>query len=129
MELDPQQSKAARHQIDRIQSQLRRIDEEILPEKKPHVEPSATHHDSGTEHAAREQTGDRARAGSLVGVHEELVASGAELSYTAVTAFCRRHGIGYALPAPAGRYDFAAGEEMQHDTSPHELELCGKKRK
>jgi ParB family transcriptional regulator, chromosome partitioning protein len=65
MELDPKQSKAARHQIDRIQSQLRRIDEEILPEKKPHVEPSATHHDSGTEHAAREQTGDRASAGSL----------------------------------------------------------------
>jgi predicted transcriptional regulator len=52
--------------------------------------------------------------GNLVRVHEELVASGAELSYTALTAFCRRHGIGYALPAPAGRYDFAPGEEMQH---------------
>jgi len=65
MELDPQQSKAARHQIDRIQSQLHRIDEEILPEKKQHVEPSATHHDSGTEHAEGEQTGDRASAGSL----------------------------------------------------------------
>jgi ParB family chromosome partitioning protein len=64
-ELDEQQSKAARHQIDRIQRQLHRIDEEIQPEKKPHVEPSATHHDSGTEHAAREQTGDRASAGSL----------------------------------------------------------------
>src|SRR5881628_2157511 len=65
MELDHQQSKAARHQIDRIQSQLRRIDEEILPEKKPHVEPSATHHDSGTACAASEQTGDRAGAGDL----------------------------------------------------------------
>ncbi len=64
-DLDPQQSKAARHQIERIQSQLRRIDEEILPEKKPHVEPSATHHDSGTECAASEQTGDRAGAGNL----------------------------------------------------------------
>jgi ParB family chromosome partitioning protein len=64
-ELDPQQAKAARHQIERIQSQLRRIDEEILPEKKPHVEPSATHHDSGTECAASEQTGDRAGAGDL----------------------------------------------------------------
>src|SRR5438270_9967451 len=67
--------------------------------------------------------------GNLVRVHEELVASGAELSYTALTAFCRRHGIGYAPPAPAGQYDFAPGEEMQHDTSPHELELAGKKRK
>src|SRR5207302_322326 len=65
MELDHQQSKAARHQIDRIQKQLRRIDEEIQPEKKPHVEPSATHYDSGTECAAREQTGDRAGAGDL----------------------------------------------------------------
>jgi len=64
-ELDDQQSKAARHQIDRIQKQLHRIDEEIQPEKKPHVEPSATHHDSGTEHAGGEQTRDRAGAGDL----------------------------------------------------------------
>jgi len=62
-------------------------------------------------------------------VHEELLASGAELSYPALTAFCRRHGIGQAPPMPAGRYHFAPGEEMQHDTSPHELELGGKKRK
>src|SRR6266540_1403845 len=64
-ELDDQQAKAARQQIERIQNQLRRIDEEILPEKKPHVEPSATHHDSGTECAASEQTRDRAGAGDL----------------------------------------------------------------
>ena len=64
-DLDRQQGKAARHQIERIQSQLRRIDEEILLEKKPHVEPSATHHDSGVEHAASEQAGDRAGAGHL----------------------------------------------------------------
>src|SRR5207247_5490802 len=64
-DLDHQQSKAARHQIERIQNQLRRIDEEIQPEKKPHVEPSAAHHDSGTEHAGSEQTGDRAGAGNL----------------------------------------------------------------
>ena len=62
-------------------------------------------------------------------VHEELVAGGAELSYTALTAFCRRHGIGYAPPVPAGRYDFSPGEELQHDTSPHDLELGGKKRR
>jgi hypothetical protein len=67
--------------------------------------------------------------GNLVRVHEELLAGGAELSYAALTAFCRREGIGHAPAAPAGRYDFAPGEEMQHDTSPHELELAGKKRK
>jgi len=64
-----------------------------------------------------------------VRVHEELRAGGAELSYAALTAFCRRHGIGYQPPVAAGQYDFAPGEEMQHDTSPHELELAGKKRK
>jgi ParB/RepB/Spo0J family partition protein len=64
-ELDDQQSKAARRQLERIQSQLRRIDETILPEKKPHVEPSATHHDSGTECKTSEQTRDRAGAGDL----------------------------------------------------------------
>jgi hypothetical protein len=67
--------------------------------------------------------------GNLVRVHEELLAGGAQLSYAALTAFCRRHGIGYQPPAPVGQYDFAPGAEMQHDTSPHELELAGKKRK
>ena len=62
-------------------------------------------------------------------VHEELVAGGAELSYPALTGFCRRHGIGYAPPVPAGQYEFSPGEELQHDTSPHELELAGRKRK
>src|SRR5204863_6225104 len=42
--------------------------------------------------------------GNLVRVHEELAASGAEMSYAALTAFCRRHGIGYAPPAPSGQY-------------------------
>src|SRR5215471_16988418 len=67
--------------------------------------------------------------GNLARVHEELVAAGVELSYPALTAFCRRHHIGYQPPLPAGRFDFSAGEELQHDTSPHELELAGKKRK
>jgi hypothetical protein len=64
-ELDDQQSKAARHQIERIQSQLRRIDEAIQLEKKPHVEPIATHHDPGAECEASEQTGDRTGYGNL----------------------------------------------------------------
>jgi ParB/RepB/Spo0J family partition protein len=64
-ELDHQQCKAARHQIERIQNQLRRIDEKLLAEKETHVEPGATHHDSGTERAASEQTRDCAGAGDL----------------------------------------------------------------
>jgi hypothetical protein len=67
--------------------------------------------------------------GNLVRVHEELVASGAALSYQALTAFCRRHGIGQPPVVAAGRYEFSPGEEMQHDTSPHEVRLGGRKRK
>lgn len=66
--------------------------------------------------------------GNLVRVHEELLAGGVELSYPALTAFCRRHGIGQAPVAPAGRYHFEPGEEIQHDTSPHEVQLAGNKR-
>jgi transposase len=57
--------------------------------------------------------------GNLVRVHEELEAQGALLSYQALTAYCRRHGIGYQPPVPAGRYEHPPGREMQHDTSPH----------
>ena len=32
--------------------------------------------------------------GNLVRVHEELVSAGAQLSYQALTAFCRHQGIG-----------------------------------
>jgi transposase len=67
--------------------------------------------------------------GNLVRVHEELATSGAALSYQALTAFCRRHGIGQPPKKPAGSYHFEPGEEMQHDTSPHEAEIGGKKRK
>jgi hypothetical protein len=50
--------------------------------------------------------------GNLVRVDEELVAGGAQLSYTALTEFCWRHGIGYAPPTPAGQYAFAPGEHV-----------------
>jgi hypothetical protein len=67
--------------------------------------------------------------GNLVRVHEELVAGGASISYQALTAFCRRQGIGQAPVQPAGRYDFAPGVEMQHDTSTHEVSVAGHKYK
>ena len=67
---------------------------------------------------------DRCR-GNLVRVHEELVAQGVTISYPALTAFCRRQGIGHTPPAPAGHYDFAPGQEMQHDTSPHRASIGG----
>ena len=67
--------------------------------------------------------------GNLVRVHEELTASGAALSYPALTAFCRREGIGHEPAAPAGQYHFEPGVEMQHDTSPHAVEVGGRKYK
>jgi hypothetical protein len=66
--------------------------------------------------------------GNLVRVHEELLAAGAQLSYPAVTAFCRRHGIGQEPIVPSGRYHFEPGEELQHDTSPHNVVIGGRKR-
>lgn len=63
--------------------------------------------------------------GNLVRVHEELRLRGASLSYQALTGYCRRHGIGYEPPKPAGRYVFEPGEEMQHDTSPHLVSIGG----
>lgn len=64
--------------------------------------------------------------GNLVRVHEELLIQGAKLSYQAVTAFCRRHGIGREPVKPAGQYVFAPGVEMQHDTSPHVANIGGR---
>lgn len=63
--------------------------------------------------------------GHLGRIHEELCQHGATLSYPALTAFCRRHGIGTTAPQPAGRYEFAPGSEMQHDTSPHHASIGG----
>jgi transposase len=63
--------------------------------------------------------------GNLVRVHEELNADGAHLSYQALTAYCRKHFIGHEPKEPAGRYPFKPGKEMQHDTSPHPVEIAG----
>jgi len=61
-------------------------------------------------------------------VYEELVAEGADLSYPALTAFCRHQGIGQKPKRAAGRYVFQPGRELQHDTSPHRTKIGGKVR-
>lgn len=63
--------------------------------------------------------------GNLVRVREELAEQGAEIEYSTLTAYCRRHGIGHEPKQPAGQYDFKPGEEMQHDTSPHTATIGG----
>lgn len=67
--------------------------------------------------------------GNLIRVHEELAAAGAQLSYQALTGFCRRRGIGHEPKKPVGRYPFDPGQEMQHDTSPHLAHIGGALRK
>ncbi len=66
--------------------------------------------------------------GNLVRVHEELTGEGCELSYQALTAFCRRHEVGKKPKLRSGHYHFEPGQEMQHDTSPHRVDIAGKKR-
>lgn len=63
--------------------------------------------------------------GHLGRVHEALTQAGAAVSYPALTAFCRKHGIGRAPSPPAGHYTFLQGQEMQHDTSPHYAQIGG----
>lgn len=67
--------------------------------------------------------------GNLVRVHEELAAKGVELPYSTLTGFCRRHGLGQQPKERAGQYHFDPGEEMQHDTSPHDVVVGGRLRR
>lgn len=66
--------------------------------------------------------------GNLTRVHEELVAMGAEVSYQALTAYCRRQEIGASEPKACGEYHFRPGQESQHDTSPHRVRMAGRER-
>jgi len=67
--------------------------------------------------------------GNLVRVWEELQAKEVKLSYPALTAFCRREGIGQRPKVSSGRYPFSPGQETQHDTSPHRAQIGGRWRK
>jgi len=61
-------------------------------------------------------------------VHELLADDGVEVAYQTLTAFCRRHEIGTSPKEPSGHYEFAPGQEMQHDTSPHRVEIASQQR-
>lgn len=67
--------------------------------------------------------------GNLVRVHEELDASGVSIPYSTLTGFCRRQGIGVKPKKRKGQYHFGPGEEMQHDTSPHDVVIGGKQKR
>jgi len=65
LELDQQQRAAARQQIEQIEKQLQRIDDKLVPEQTPDVEPSTTHHDSGIAHTGSSETRDRTGVGDF----------------------------------------------------------------
>jgi transposase len=67
--------------------------------------------------------------GNRVRVFESLREMGVDVPYQTLTGFLRRRGIGVSLKRIAGNYTFAPGEEMQHDTSPHDVTVGEKKRR
>ncbi len=81
------------------------------------------------EHIDRIRELNRFCQGNLIRVWEELEAEGVKIAYSTLTAFCRRHGIGVKPRQPAGRYEFSPGQEMQHDTSPHDVLVGGRRRR
>lgn len=67
--------------------------------------------------------------GNLVRVHEELGTAGVQLGYSTLTALCRKHEIGVEPKRAAGQYHFSPGQESQHDTSPHDIMVGGRRRR
>ena len=67
--------------------------------------------------------------GNAVRVREELESRhGISIPYQSLTWIIRKHAIGNRKSKKrAGEYVFEPGEEMQHDTSPHNLRLGGNK--
>jgi transposase/transcriptional regulator with XRE-family HTH domain len=62
---------------------------------------------------------ERAR-GNVVRVQELLADDGLAVRYSTLTRWAREAGL-RSPPRRAGEYDFAPGQEMQHDTSPHRV--------
>ena len=65
--LDRQQSTMACSQIASMQSQLEHIHQKLVEEQAPHVEPSATQHDSGTQSTRDRHARDRSSAAGFTG--------------------------------------------------------------
>lgn len=90
--------------------------------------PSLVREESLVPHLPRIRELHAACKGNRVRVHEELAREGVVVAYSTLTGFFRRHEIGLKPKKRAGRYPFAPGQEMQHDTSPHRVEVGGRER-
>ena len=69
---------------------------------------------------ARLQAAFERTRGNVVRVQELLAADGLEVRYSTLTRWVREADL-RGPPRRAGEYDFAPGQEMQHDTSPHRV--------
>jgi len=66
--------------------------------------------------------------GNVVRIQEELTAVyEIDIPYQSLTWLVRKYKMRTPVSKRAGRYTFAPGEEMQHDTSPHKITIDGKK--
>jgi ParB family chromosome partitioning protein len=108
-EMDRNQLAEARGKIDRIQSQLHHLAGKIQAEEQQHVEPSATNHDSGTEHSGSDQARDRADLGNLPS--DGAQSSALQLHHRAGASPCRESRT---LPAT----DPGAFERLQGESRP-----------
>jgi len=64
--------------------------------------------------------------GNVVRVQQLLrEQEGLEVPYSTLTYWVRQAQLREPLPQRTGHYEFAPGEEMQHDTSPHKLKIGG----
>ena len=120
--------KVSRHEIARVMKLSRQSVRKVLKANSTSV-PSIQRTEKAEPYRERILELLTSCKGNLVRVHEELIADGAALSYQALTGFCRKYGIGQQPIVPAGQYHFEPGEEMQHDTSPHDVVVDGKKYK
>jgi len=64
--------------------------------------------------------------GNAVRIQEILHHEGLEIRYSTLTRLIQQQDLRMPVTR-SGRYDFPAADEMQHDTSPHTLEIAGKK--
>lgn len=66
--------------------------------------------------------------GNLVRVHEILIQEHQQiLAYSSLTYLVRKYQLRQTPPRRVGEYCFAPGDEMQHDTSPHDVMINGKR--
>ncbi len=96
--------------------------------EKSHTRPAPQKDSSYEEHLSKIKELFQLCEGNVVRVQEELASKyDVEIPYQSLTWLVRKHEIRTPVSKRAGKYTFAPGEEMQHDTSPHTITLGGKK--